>query len=83
MTKTTLKTMVLVGSARDVVPPWGGDSRLCDRVLKHVLKQLDGRSSRFGEITVAHEVTVVDPLVEFGAGTTLCPLPVCFCYHCS
>ena len=68
--KTTLKTLVLVGSARDVVPPWGGDSRLGDRVLKHVLQQLDGRSSSFGETTVSHEVTVVDPLVEFAAGAT-------------
>ena len=32
----TLKTVVFVGSARDVVPPWGGDSRLGDRVLAHV-----------------------------------------------
>jgi len=45
----TLSTVVFVGSARDVVPPWGGDSRLGDRVLKHVLAALSERKSTFGE----------------------------------
>ena len=45
----TLSTVVFVGSARDVVPPWGGDSRLGDRVLKHVLAALGERKSTFGE----------------------------------
>ncbi len=29
MTKTTLKTVIFLGSARNISPPWGGDSRMC------------------------------------------------------
>ena len=34
MSAITLKTVVFLGSARNVVPPWGGCARLGDRVLK-------------------------------------------------
>ncbi len=29
MTTTTLKTVIFLGSARNITPPWGGDSRKC------------------------------------------------------
>jgi hypothetical protein len=67
----TLKTIVFLGSSRNVTPPWGGDSRVGDKVLKYVQSQLDGRESKVGPLTVTHEVTVYDPLVIFGPGGPL------------
>eukprot|EP00038_Savillea_parva_P008200 m.175378 g.175378 ORF g.175378 m.175378 type:complete len:237 (+) comp13983_c0_seq1:52-762(+) len=55
-----LKTIVFFGSAKTKAAPWGGDVRLGDRVLKHVLKALEARGN--------HEVTVYDPVKVFGAG---------------
>lgn len=62
-----LKTVVFMGSARDVVPPWGGEKRLGDRVLKHVLSTLKERKQTLGDETVTHEITVFDPIEVFGA----------------
>ena len=47
--KVALKTAVFMGSARNVVPPWGGDARLGDRVLKHVLSVLKARDEAYGQ----------------------------------
>jgi len=69
--KRTLKTVVFMGSARNVTPPWGGDSRLGDRVLKHVLAVLKSRQSTLGQDEVTHDVTVFDPIEVFGPGGAL------------
>lgn len=67
----TLKTVVFLGSSRNVTPPWGGDSRLGDRVLKWVMKTLDERKSSVGNEEIKYEVSVVDPLEVFGEGGAL------------
>ncbi|KAL7548280.1 hypothetical protein ACHAWF_011574 [Thalassiosira exigua] len=71
----TLKTVIFVGSARNVVPPWGGDSRLGDRVLAWAKSALAGRVGSLGQdaatIAVAHDVRVVDPLDAFGPNGAL------------
>eukprot|EP00241_Pyramimonas_parkeae_P011721 CAMPEP_0114252220 /NCGR_PEP_ID=MMETSP0058-20121206/15717_1 /TAXON_ID=36894 /ORGANISM="Pyramimonas parkeae, CCMP726" /LENGTH=223 /DNA_ID=CAMNT_0001366133 /DNA_START=59 /DNA_END=730 /DNA_ORIENTATION=+ len=64
----TLKTVVFMGSARNCVPPWGGETRLGDRVLKHVVAALGERKTTFGAEEVTHDVTVIDPLDVFGPG---------------
>lgn len=61
-TTRTLKTVIFMGSARNVVPAWGGDSRTGDRVLKWVKQTLAERNATYGTVTVAHDVTVLDPL---------------------
>ena len=71
MQKITLKTVVFMGSARNIVPPWGGDARLGDRVLKHVTSLLRARDEAIGQDQVNHEVTVYDPVEVFGAGGAL------------
>ena len=55
-----------MGSARNVIPPWGGDARLGDRVLKYVSNTLQARQHPLGNLTVQHDFTIVDPLVVFG-----------------
>ena len=55
-----------MGSARNVSPPWGGDTRLGDRVLKWVATTLGQREGKLGDETVKHDVTVLDPLEVFG-----------------
>lgn len=64
-TARTLKTVIFIGSARNSVAPWGGDSRLGDRVLKYVLNSLGERKSKLGEESIGYDITVVDPLKEF------------------
>jgi chromate reductase, NAD(P)H dehydrogenase (quinone) len=61
-----LKTVVFMGSAKNVTPPWGGDARLGDRVLKHVKATLESRSVVLGDETITHQVSIVDPLEVFG-----------------
>jgi chromate reductase len=62
-----LKTVVFMGSARNVVPPWGGDARLGDRVLKWVTQTLAARNEPLGgNQVVKHDFTVVDPTEVFG-----------------
>merc|ERR1711998_95240 len=67
----TLKTAVFIGSARDVVPPWGGEKRLGDRVWKHVVETLKARKEKCGSEDIVHEVTVYDPIEAFGKGGAL------------
>lgn len=67
----SLKTVVFFGSARDVVPPWGGDKRLGDRVLAWVKKTIEDRVDKCGPDDVKHELTVYDPLEVFGPGGCL------------
>ena len=66
-----LKTVVFLGSSKNVIPPWGGDARLGDRVLSWVKKSLAERSASLGSETIQHEVSIVDPLVVFGEGGAL------------
>jgi chromate reductase len=66
-----LKTVVFVGSSRNCTPPWGGDSRTGDRVLKWVLQTLQDRKATLGEESIQYDVSVVDPLVVFGEGGAL------------
>ena len=70
-----LKTVVFMGSSRTLVPPWGGDPRLGDRVLQYVLKTIAARTAEpvgaTPKQTVSHEVTVFDPLTVFGEGGAL------------
>jgi NAD(P)H-dependent FMN reductase len=42
-----LRTIVFIGSARDSSPPWGGDKRLGDRIVNHVLAALRNRNQVF------------------------------------
>lgn len=71
MATITLKTVVFFGSARDVTPPWGGDSRLGDRIMAWVKATLAERSESLGADTVKHDVTIVDPLEVFGPNGAL------------
>ena len=66
MTTITLKTVVFLGSARNVTPHWGGDTRLGDRVFKWVEKTLAKRSAKLGDDDIKHDVSILDPLVAFG-----------------
>jgi chromate reductase, NAD(P)H dehydrogenase (quinone) len=60
-----------MGSARNVAPPWGGDTRLGDRVLKWVKATLAMRAEKLGDATIKHEVSVLDPLEVFGKNGAL------------
>jgi NAD(P)H-dependent FMN reductase len=71
MSSRVLKTVVFMGSARDISPPWGGPSRLGDGLLNWVKTELAKRSSQVGDETITHEVTVFDPLEVFAPGGAL------------
>ena len=72
MSTIALKTVIFIGSARNVAPPWGGDARLGDRVVEWVKTTLSGRASSLGSDTVVgHEIAVVDPIDVFGPGGAL------------
>ncbi|KAL9190017.1 hypothetical protein ACHAXT_007228 [Thalassiosira profunda] len=71
MTAITLRTVVFLGSARNISPPWGGDSRLGDRVLAWVKSALTSRSASLGDDTVTHKLKIVDPLDCFSPGGAL------------
>jgi len=70
-----LSTVVFMGSAKTLTPPWGGDARLGDRVLQYVLKTIAARTAEpvgaTPKQTVSHDVTVYDPVEVFGAGGAL------------
>lgn len=67
MSAITLRTVIFVGSARNVVPPWGGDARLGDRVVNWVKSALAARAAPLGEdTTVTHQIHVIDPIEVFG-----------------
>ena len=61
----TLKTVVFLGSARNVIPPWGGDARLGDRVTNWVKNELASRSGEIGSDKVTHDLHFVDPIEVF------------------
>lgn len=71
MQTRVLKTVVFMGSSRNVTPPWGGDSRLGTRVLEWVKGTLTAREGKLGNDIVKHEISVVDPLETFGEGGAL------------
>jgi len=71
MSTSVLKTVVFMGSSRNVVAPWGGDSRLGTRVLEWVKSTLSIREGKLGESKIKHDVTVVDPLEVFAEGGAL------------
>ena len=64
-TSRVLKTVVFMGSAKDIAPPWGGPSRLGDGVLNYVKSELAKRSKALGDEVVSHDVTVFDPIDVF------------------
>mmetsp|Transcript_9315 Transcript_9315/g.19940 ORF Transcript_9315/g.19940 Transcript_9315/m.19940 type:complete len:226 (-) Transcript_9315:145-822(-) len=66
MSTITLKTVVFFGSARDVTPPWGGDSRLGDRIMGWVTSTLACRNGSLGSDKITHDVSIIDPLEVFG-----------------
>jgi len=66
-----LRTIVFIGSARDSSPPWGGDKRLGDRIVNHVLAALRNRNQLLGGEVITHDVTVLDPVKIFGDGGEL------------
>jgi chromate reductase len=68
---TTLKTVVLLGSGRNISPPWGGPSRLGTGVLEWVKAELAKRTAKLGDVEIKHDVTVFDPLEVFGEGGAL------------
>mmetsp|Transcript_28283 Transcript_28283/g.45062 ORF Transcript_28283/g.45062 Transcript_28283/m.45062 type:complete len:217 (-) Transcript_28283:300-950(-) len=59
MSKTKLKTVIFMGSARNQKAYWGGNERTGTRVLKYVVKALKERKSL---MNVQHEVVVYDPV---------------------
>uniref|UniRef100_A0A7S1FMR8 NADPH-dependent FMN reductase-like domain-containing protein n=2 Tax=Corethron hystrix TaxID=216773 RepID=A0A7S1FMR8_9STRA len=70
--RRTLKTVLFMGSARDITPPWGGTSRTGDGILEWVKKEISKRSSSLGGIKeITHELTVYDPIEVFGEGGAL------------
>jgi len=71
MSTITLKTVVFIGSAKTLVPPWGGASRLGDRVVEHVKQVLAAREVTIGADTIRHEVTYYDPIEVFSEGGAL------------
>lgn len=70
-TKQILKTVVFMGSSRSVVPVWGGDIRLGDRVLKWVETTVQNRKETLGEQDISHELHIVDPKEVFAPGGAL------------
>ena len=71
MSSVVLKTVIFMGSAKNVTPPWGGVARLGDGVLQWVVNTLKTRAATVGDQTVTHEVTVFDPYEVFGEGGAL------------
>mmetsp|Transcript_8876 Transcript_8876/g.11259 ORF Transcript_8876/g.11259 Transcript_8876/m.11259 type:complete len:226 (+) Transcript_8876:114-791(+) len=67
----TLKTAIFYGSAKAVTPPWGGDTRIGDRVYNWVTRTLSEREAQLGGETIIHDVTIFDPLIIFGRGGAL------------
>uniref|UniRef100_A0A6T8I3V3 NADPH-dependent FMN reductase-like domain-containing protein n=1 Tax=Hemiselmis andersenii TaxID=464988 RepID=A0A6T8I3V3_HEMAN len=61
-----LRTVVFLGSARDLAPAWSSDKRLCNRVAAWVKKTLTERNATCGPDKVKHDVTFYDPLEVFG-----------------
>lgn len=70
-TTKTLKTVIFMGSSRDVSPPWGGEKRTGDRVLKWVINTIQARNAKLGGETIQHDISVVDPLEVFAEGGAL------------
>ncbi|KAK1739377.1 NAD(P)H-dependent oxidoreductase [Skeletonema marinoi] len=71
MTTITLKTIIFLGSARNITPPWGGDSRLGDRVIKWVKSVMESRKESLGADTIAHDFRIIDPIEVFGPNGAL------------
>ena len=71
MSNRVLKTVVFMGSAKNVAPPWGGPVRLCDGVTNWVVNTLKARTATVGSDTVTYEVTTFDPCEVFGEGGAL------------
>lgn len=61
-----IKTVVFLGSAKNVSAPWGGPVRLGSRVLQWVVQHLKERTASYGDELITHSVTVFDPLEVFG-----------------
>jgi chromate reductase len=71
-TPTTLKTVLFMGSAKDIIPPWGGPSRLGNGILEWVISEISKRSTfPEGSEGITHELTVYDPIEIFGKGGAL------------
>jgi NAD(P)H-dependent FMN reductase len=70
-TQQVLKTVVFMGSARSVVPPWGGDVRLGDRVLEWVKTTVQSRKTVLGDEEITHILSIVDPKEVFAEGGAL------------
>jgi len=70
-TDRTLKTVLFMGSAKDISPPWGGPSRLGDGITEWVKKEISKRVSFLGNEEITHELTVYDPKEIFGKGGAL------------
>jgi len=63
----TFKTVIFMGSAKDIIPPWGGPSRLGNGLLEWAKSEISKRSAE----GITHEVTVYDPIEIFGKGGAL------------
>ena len=61
MTRRVLNTVICMGSSGATALPWGGDSRLGDRVLAYVKNALANRETKLGDETISHKVTSIDP----------------------
>lgn len=48
MATKTFKCILFVGSARNAAPPWGGPTRLGDRVLKFVQGRIEAWNADVG-----------------------------------
>jgi len=71
-TRRTLKTVLFMGSAKDITPPWGGPSRIGDGITEWIKKEISKRvSSQADGQEIIHELTVYDPKKIFGKGGAL------------
>ena len=68
MATITLRTVIFLGSARNIVPPWGGDTRLGDRVTNWIKSTLAARKDvSLGDDKITHDVQIIDPLEVFAS----------------
>ena len=66
MPKTVnLKVVIFFGSARDITPFCGGNKRLGERVVRHVLSTLADHKGKVGNQKLSYDITLYDPLEVF------------------
>jgi hypothetical protein len=70
MTAITLKTVIFIGSAQSVVPLWGGDACLGNRVTNWVESTLTDRNKPLGKDLTPTKY-IANPIKVFGPNGAL------------